>query len=163
MGDYPISTKQCVLQQRLLHYYMDIYQLLGAESQTSNFSGSMCDQTRLVIHTGQKWAPNEIYQHYVSFDTPQFTVGKVGQILQPLKLSLLLTVLPLYYRRTRAFESSRQKSPCSALPQQGKRRRKKNNNNQLLLPLLRKSRAGEFLVGAFKCACTMVIKRQDIK
>ena len=41
-------------------------------------------------------------------------------------------VLPLYYHRAHAFESSRQEFPCSA--QQGKRRRKKNNNNQLLLP-----------------------------
>ena len=31
-----------------------------------------------------------------------------------------LTVLPLYYCHARAFESSRQKFACSALPQQGK-------------------------------------------
>ena len=37
------------------------------------------------------------------------------------RYSQLLTVLPLYYRLARAFESSCQKSPCSALPQQGKK------------------------------------------
>ena len=34
--------------------------------------------------------------------------------------SALLTVLPLYHRHARVFESSRQEFPCSALPQQGK-------------------------------------------
>ena len=62
--------------------------------------------------------------------------------------SPLSKVLPLYYRHARAFESSRQESPCSAPPQQGKRKRKKKQQSAAFA-LLRKSRAGEFLAGTF--------------
>ena len=67
--------------------------------------------------------------------------------------SPLHTVLPLYCSRARAFESSCQKSPCSSLAKQGK-------SSWLFFlsssfPLLRKSRAGEFLAGTFKRAHTL--------
>ena len=78
-------------------------------------------------------------------------------------LLALLTVLPLYYRRTRAFESSRQKSPCSALPQQGK-------NSWLLLffflllfPCWGRAEQANFWRELFKRVLMTVIKWQDLK
>ena len=102
------------------------------------------------------------WQHWLIL-VNKMSITSKGFLLDTFQPSPSLTVLSLYYRHARAFESSRQEFPCSSLPQQGKRSRKKNNNNQLLLPLLRKSRAGEFSAGTFKCACMMVIKRQDLK
>ena len=70
---------------------MDRNEHLGGGSQTSYFSLAICDQTS--GHTGYYWVPNERYGHYLSTDTPKFTVGQVVQILQPLKVQHFFIIL----------------------------------------------------------------------
>ena len=45
----------------------------------------------------------------------------------------------------------------------GKKKKKEKQQQSAAFPLLRKSRAVEFLAGTFKCACMTVIKRQNRK
>ena len=45
----------------------------------------------------------------------------------------------------------------------GEKKKKEKQQQSAASPLLRKSRAGEFLAGTFKRALMMVIKRQDLK
>ena len=45
----------------------------------------------------------------------------------------------------------------------GEKKKKEKQQQSAAFPLLRKSRAGEFLAGTFKRACMTVIKRQDLK
>ena len=53
-------------------------------------------------------------------------------------------------------------SPALLFLSRGKEEERKKQQSAAL-PLLRKSRAGEFLAGTFKHVCMMVIKRQDVK
>ena len=82
-------------------------------------------------------------------------------------IKILSTSLWAHFKSFGCFIEKNQKQVfsghCLGSTSAGEKKKKEKQQQSAAFPLLRKSRAGEFLAGTFKRACMMVIKRQDLK
>ena len=152
----PMHIKQTII---FIHTMIEFWQNNEPHWNVKPFPGRLFILYALIYETKRIW--------HASFDN--ISLLKEGNKVywklydnkrpwtaMPVQISLLSTVLPLYYRHAREFESSRKEFSS----------RGKATNVVFLsssFPLLRKSRAGEFLAGTFKRARMTVIKQQDLK